>query len=298
MFNHDRRLIAYITGIVALCAAIEAVVRWQAPIFAALAERGLFAEELLARHAPVGVVAIGTSRLRDAIDAQVFAQASGLTLFNASTPASNLKRITRAFERALARDGQEILLVELSRHALDEGGAESADGPSRLLAFRRAFLPENLVLMFSLLWPEAVDGAVWSRRGGLLAPLDMTPYADLAAEATAYTPRTFDGDATLNADEQRALPHYQAMVTAAARCGRTLIFLGTPIAAAARATECARSGVQGLASVLAAAAKVLDFTCAASPPAYFKDESEVHLNTRGRKVFSVALAREVARVIP
>ena len=301
------RLRWYLLGLLTLVGGSEVVARLSRDTFEAAAHRARFKAELLARQPPLRFVAIGTSRLNDAVaPAIVSGQLEGSSArgFNASVPSSSMA--TQAFlaAGALEHPGLEALFLEAS-----PAQAASFDDPSlgpevapsgsfedrllsasALLRYRRVLMVESLPRLVALAWPSRYDGSEFFRSHWLAEslrgwwrtpPLVLPPPVVICPKA--------DGALAVDPRLEAAVEAWTAEAKAARAKGIEPYFVAPPIRAVARGEECQAEWSKLLASLASrSGAPVLSWACAEAPDAMFPDGNH-HLGTMGRDAFSAAL---------
>ena len=171
-----RRLVLFLAGLLALLAALECLVRWNAPLFAAASHRALAKAAMLDQHPRVDILFLGTSRTQDGVSPDLVtrtleeaASKPGKVIgFNAAFPGSSLDALASLARRFAGRPGLRVLAIELSEPQLGNEPApwEISDLPPvtledrlerglsarvSLVRYRSAFLPDNLGRLPALL---------------------------------------------------------------------------------------------------------------------------------------------------
>jgi hypothetical protein len=320
-----RRLVLFLAGLLALLAALEGLVRWNAPLFAAASHRALAKAAMLEQHPRVDILFLGTSRTQDGVSPDLVTRTleeaaskpGKLVGFNAAFPGSSLDALASLARRFAGRPGLRVLAIELSQPQLGNEPApwEISEQPPAtledrlerglsakvcLVRYRSAFLPDNLGRLPALLvfgpslsgWETLGSDQVASWLGHKEAP--ATGFDPARWQPALFKPgapaQTLETEADKQATRLAEIAGYYR-----AKGVRVVFFIPPLMRAFAPAPE--RNTLKPLFAEVArrSGCEVWDYASLDLPAGLFHDPS--HLGREGRAHFSRALAMHMAGLL-
>jgi len=187
----------FVLGLLVVFAALETLVRWKAPLFAAASHRALTKAAIFDLHPDVSVLFLGTSRTQDGVSPPLVTRAlkesapelGNLAGFNAAFTGSSLEALMALAPRFYARKGMRLVVIELSGpqitndpSAWEEPALEDKTIDDKLaraareiafIRYRKAFIPENFGRLIKLMafgsslsgWETRTSDQIASWRG-------------------------------------------------------------------------------------------------------------------------------------
>lgn len=300
-----KRLLAYVSALLAVGAGLELLARAYQAQFRAASHRSLFKAELLEQHLPVSTVFFGTSRTGEALRPKSFSRPA----FNVSTPFSSLEILSHVVNRFAQAPQFEVAIIEVSVQQLNHkplpwvSSAGSDDGlegslsnwveaHSRLVQERKVFVFDSLArLVCQTFFSARFDGTEEFPKDYLAAIFNPQPEpAPSAFQTIECSPRMVDAAPSAPIELEAEAQAYVQQAQALASRGVKVFFYAPPtreVEASGEATPAFRALFAALAA--RTGRPVLDFAQCALPPEYYRDST--HLSHLGGAHFTHLVER-------
>jgi len=313
--------------------ALEIVVRANGEQFLALSDRFLLRVKIFERSPEdTKALFIGTSRFVDGIDQTVFSDeverrtGNPTRVVNGATAGIGVNEVERFAEIAAERKGLHLVVVEASGPALKipaptrSESAEPADPAGRpvddkfatrfedrlqsevasrlaLVRYRKSLRPGTLLKLLVLHTANIVDPGKWSRKGAVRELFAPSASGIGEEELRPFHPKVIAPDKAPPPDDRIPPdPVYENMRRISqvlARSKVKVIWVAPPVTPAMEASESNRARNETYRRIVSEfGSSVFDYTGARLDESLYRDPS--HLNGKGRALFSMLLARDLA----
>ena len=305
-------------GLALLALSLEAVMRLDPGLFADLTHRVRLKAAMVEARRTTDLLFAGTSRFKDGVSPDAVMAAWPLqadapkAAFNAAITGANLNRLSYLMHRVRGVPGLRWVVLELSSAQLVPGalgfGDAADDTPgfearlqrsaseySVAIRYRRALRPQMLLRGLAVLGADRFEGSEWFRHGWLIEAVSAPPPISKTAIAAFRPALVLPSSQPLATAESTPFPRVaQALLST----GLKVILVSPPLTGAAQRRECSGAGRAALlAAAAASGAPLLDYACSPLPKQFFRDW-ESHLNRAVRLLFSAALSRDLAALMP
>jgi len=328
-----RRLIVFLVVMLALFVGLECLVRTQESTFAALADRFLLREQLIEQASDeTEIMILGTSRLLDAVDQGVFADAleeragRELRCFNTSIAGVNVEILESFAQRVSEKEGVKLVLIEASTPSLtqqpvnldgqiveltEEPGPNENRFPDRLedglrgwiydrLALvrqRKALRPRTLVKILVAPTADVIDPNLWDRKGAgrsiAAAITSEAPEVEDGFLIPTVIQKVGEGSEGIEDSEEAIVSLMIRLTRLLQERGKEVIWVAPPVGEKAVPSEYnSRRNATYQAVANKSETALLNYTATVLESEYLRDPT--HLGFEGRKLFSAVLARDVA----
>ena len=330
-----RRFKVFLVVMLTLLIGLECLIRANEATFAALADKFLLREELIKQASDeTEIMILGTSRLLDAVDQRVFAEAFEVRTgqqskcFNTSIAGVNVEILHRFAQRVSEKEGVKMVLIEASTPSLTKQPVNldgqiveftAKPGPNEnrftnrleeglrgwihdrlaLVRQRKALRPQTLVKFLVPATSDVIDPNLWDRKGvGRSIALALTRGISEVKD-DFLIPTVVEGRGETfegNEESEEAIASFMIRLTRLLQeAGKEVIWVAPPVGEQAVPNEHHSRRIATYEAVVNELETVLlNYTARGLGVEYLRDQT--HLNFEGRNQFSVVLARDVSEV--